>query len=206
MQLIAPCEGPPLKVAMLYQQLLLQKPYKAPDSSFVKCLQKRIESWDRGQILDLLKECRTIQTQLGKHHSRTQLTTDHNVDGKFADLVTNGKLSSALRLLDPDSNSPPMHLDDRVGDSTILDVLKDKHPQQEPLLDDTVIKGELHPKIKTSWAVEFWTPSRMVKVPLRSDQAFLRYLRFKLYFRGTRNDVMRARHPPKRLFTSLRLA
>ena len=37
-------------------------------------------------------------------------------------------------------------------------------------------------------------------VPVSSRPLYLRYLRFKLYFRGTRHDVMRPRHTPNTPF------
>ena len=51
-----------LMLAMVLQQLMLQKPHKAPESRYVKCLQCQIESCREVHSYELFWESETIQT------------------------------------------------------------------------------------------------------------------------------------------------
>ena len=55
-----------LMLAMDFQQPMLQKPHKAPESRYVKYLQCQIESWREGHIYKLFHESETIQTMIAK--------------------------------------------------------------------------------------------------------------------------------------------
>ena len=45
-----PYEGIAIKVAMVYQQLLLQKPCGVRPDSAAACLKRRMELWNRGRV------------------------------------------------------------------------------------------------------------------------------------------------------------
>ena len=47
-------QGQALKIAMVFQQLLLQKPHRSQVPSFSKCLQRRMDLWQQGDIEQLL--------------------------------------------------------------------------------------------------------------------------------------------------------
>ena len=137
-------------IAMTFQMLLLQKPVdpKASPQSHSKRLEHRLDLWRQGDIDDLLHEARTIQEQLSDRASTTRQKTKPNEDRarQFASMVHDGKVKSALRLLSEDSSGGVLHLEDRIGDNSVLDLLRYKHPVAEPLHDDAVITGDPPPQ------------------------------------------------------------
>ena len=135
-------------LAMVFQQLMLQKPHKAPESCCVKCLQHRIESWREGHIHELFHESETIQTQIAKWQDKMQRNSgdpDAAMAANFARLVTNGKLHSALRMLVEELNGGPLQLDKHTGNERVRDILKSKHPEAAPLYEDAVLPGNPSP-------------------------------------------------------------
>ena len=134
-------EGQALKVAMVFQQLLLQKPFSSSSTAYAKCLQRRLDTWQQGDLGQLLHECRTIQSQLEKQEKRQQ-SRESDSERQFASLVETGKLGSALRQLSDGPSGGIHHLDDVIGDASVRDILRDKHPQAEPLHLDAVIPGQ----------------------------------------------------------------
>ena len=133
-----PFEGQALRIAMVFQQLLLQKT-RPPSQSLAKCLQTRLHQWNNGEIDQLRHECRTIQQLLQSQSSTTAQSTDAR---HFANLVTGGKLTSAIHMLQEGGRGGVLELDDRVGDSTVRDVLKSKHPIGQPANPDALIPGQ----------------------------------------------------------------
>ena len=74
-----PYESQAIKIAMVFQQLPLQKnPQKSLSHSFAKCLQRCLGHWNKGDLHHLLHKCRTIQ-HLIQHSSSTSNTTDAKV-------------------------------------------------------------------------------------------------------------------------------
>ena len=134
-------EGQALKVAMVFQQLLLQKPFRSSSTAYAKCLQRRLDTWQQGDLGQLLHECRTIQSQLEKQEKRQQ-SRESDSARHFASLVETGKLGSALRQLSDGPSGGIHHRDNVIGDASVRDILKDKHPQAEPLRLDAVIPGQ----------------------------------------------------------------
>ena len=134
-------EGQALKVAMVFQQLLLQRPFRSSSMANAKCLQRRLDTWQQGDLGQLLHECRTIQSQLEKQEKRQQ-SRESDSARHFASLVETGKLGSALRQLSDGPSGGIHYLDDVIGDASVRDILKDKHPQAEPLHLDAVIPGQ----------------------------------------------------------------
>ena len=112
-----------------------------PPTAYAKCLQRRLDTWQQGDLGQLLHECRTIQSQLEKQEKRQQSRKSDSAR-HFASLVETGKLDSALRQLSDGPSGGIHHLDDVIGDASVRDILKDKHPQAEPLHLDAVIPGQ----------------------------------------------------------------
>ena len=101
---------------MILPSLLLQKPSarsKARDHAIV--LDRRLASWRKGQVDELLKEAKTIQHQ----------TNQEDLAKTFAKLVIEGKVSSAMKLLYKANNAGVLNLNDDV-----ITELKDKHQNQ----------------------------------------------------------------------------
>ena len=135
-------QGQALKIAMLFQMLLLQKPFQSNPSSYAKCLKRRLELWRVGAIPKLMEEFRTIHEQLAKHQQRHEKS---NPDGakRFASLVTEGKLGTALAHLEEDASMGVLNLDDRIGNDTVRDILTAKHPPAAPAHPVAISQGDL---------------------------------------------------------------
>ena len=133
-----PYESHALKIAMVYQMLLLQKPYKCTNSSFSKCLQHRMVLWKQGKLDELLHECQTIHNQLNKHQIR-QRSRQPDPAQSFATLITKGKIHSALDQLTDGQSGCVLHSDEKVGSKTVLEILKEKHPATAPLHVESII-------------------------------------------------------------------
>ena len=134
-------QGQALKIAMLFQMLLLQKPFQSNPSSYAKCLKRRLELWRVGAIPKLMEEFRTIHEQLAKHQQRHEKS---NPDGakRFASLVTEGKLGTALAHLEEDASMGVLNLDDRIGNDTVRDILTAKHPPAAPAHPVAISQGD----------------------------------------------------------------
>jgi len=123
------------KVFMVLPALMLQKPSaksKARDHS--NALSRRLELWQEGRFLDILRECKIIQSKLA---SRRQRTTE-DVTRIFSKLMLLGKVSAALKFLDESSQSgvlPPTE--------EVVDLLKEKHPPAEPIQPESLFEGPL---------------------------------------------------------------
>ena len=136
-----PYEGIALKVAMVFQMLMLQKP-PGPAEKSADFLQRRLAAWHRGDLHDLLHECRTIQEELTAPSRPHRGGNKEKDDARhFANLVTSGKLSNALRSLAPNGNAGALALDDSIGDKSVQEVLQDKHPDPAPLATEALIQG-----------------------------------------------------------------
>ncbi|XP_065177350.1 uncharacterized protein LOC135808131 [Sycon ciliatum] len=137
-----PFEGQALKVAMVFQLLLLQKPFQAATSSHAKCLKRRLELWRAGALSDLPVNVAPYITSWKSNRRNgtgSPVTTDNA--RRFASLVTDGKLGAALQYLDDDTSGGILDLDDRIGDRPVRDILVEKHPLAEPTQPAAVLPG-----------------------------------------------------------------
>ena len=65
-----------MKAAMVMQQLLLQKPVgKLTFAASTECLQRRIASWNKGAVRELLRESTTIQHHAARRTSKSPSRT-----------------------------------------------------------------------------------------------------------------------------------
>ena len=134
---------------MRMPSLMLQKPHaKSKANEDVACLQCRLSLWEKGDILNLLKEERVLQMSLAsfqppKRHSEDTGLIAHRFSKKMMD----GWVSQILKRL---SNNSDASLFDEIVDGTsgkiVRDVLEDKDPDprsanQEALLE--IMESEL---------------------------------------------------------------
>ena len=104
-------------------KLFFQKTHKkSKTSENVKAVTRRVEMWQRDNIDELVEEARTIQKRLPR---QKQIRTS-NVDKayNFASKMRQGKVSSALRVLDDEQTGGILPLNEDT-----IDMLKEKHPQ-----------------------------------------------------------------------------
>lgn len=133
-----------LCAVMCMPHLLLQKPHeKTKSKENVQNLERRLSAWERGDIRGLLLEGRAIQSNLGSRSPRTN--DDETLSRSFGNLVNQGRIRAALRLLD-DSNvcGGILPLDMEVpgsGGKLVRELLKEKHPTSKPAQPAILITG-----------------------------------------------------------------
>lgn len=133
-----------LKAATILPPLLLQKSHQK--SKQKDCLVRRMKLWEDGDISELLREGRTIQSRLPKHRSHQD---ENQLSRSFAKLMFQGKTHAALQLLSDKGKGNVLRLDEMITpkDSTpcsVKDALRCKHPLGQPASSDVVI-GDLPP-------------------------------------------------------------
>ena len=133
-----------LKIAAVYQMLMLQKP-DCDNNKYGKILERRMDQWSKGDFAELQREADTIQTSLlssKNKHKRDSVGSSVDLARRFADYVTAGKVGKALRGLTSGDDGGVHQLDDEIDGRTVRDILKDKHPPVEPMSEDAVIGGD----------------------------------------------------------------
>jgi hypothetical protein len=139
----SPLEQVALKCVMTMPALLLQRPHqKAKTKEHVACLERRLESWVKGDIDILLHECRTVQSQLPNCPSSGR--SESQIAHTFAKFTFEGKIRQAIRLLNDDCGGGRLGLVTPVSDSTgetrtVQDQMMEKHPHTQPLKMSAVV-------------------------------------------------------------------
>ena len=124
-----------LKVYMVLPSLLLQKPSpKSKAKEHLAILSRRIELWKKGELSELLRECRQIQTKLKSSKHRNPDDTARI----FAKLVFDGKISAALKFLSDEADSGILELTEET-----LRGLAEKHPEPSPVLKHSLLFGPI---------------------------------------------------------------
>ena len=92
-----------------------------------RVLCNRMDMWRHEKYDELLQEAGRCDRQLGRGRGRGR----DNTARVFTRLVSRGKLRDATRLVTDRSGGAVLHPDSRVeGDTTVLEVLRRKHPPQ----------------------------------------------------------------------------
>ena len=148
-----PLESIALTAVMSMPHLLLQKPHpKSKVKEHIRCLERRLVLWWEGNIEELLTEGRAIQQRL-KRKYRANYDSDE-LARSFSKFMRKGKVKSAIRLLAKQER--PLHsihsqIDpESLADRTVLDELKEKHPQGSDISDTNLVErqeGNFHPII-----------------------------------------------------------
>ena len=126
-----------LKLVMIMPAVLLQKPSRKSTAKIHSTyLQKRMELWENGRFDDLMQEARSIQKQLVKSNMK-QNNLEH-LSKSFAKLMLQGKVHSALRLLDDEGASQIINLTEQT-----ISELKKLHPEANPAKEDALMTGEV---------------------------------------------------------------
>ena len=131
------------KAILVMPSLLLQKPSKTSKAKdHLKTLEKRLELWNKGELMSLYKECITIQeTFITLNKKRTSID---KTSKKFAKLMHQGNINGAIKLLSDSMNNGILPLNEET-----LVLLKQKHPKKQtasdlPLLTDNPVE-QIHP-------------------------------------------------------------
>ena len=143
-----------LKAAMTLPSLMLQKPHtKSKAHDHISCLQRRLSLWEKGDILNLLKEGKALQKSLTSSQPPTRDTADVALTARrFSKLMMEGRVRAALKLLSDNSDTGLLRLHETVDGTsgkTVRDVLEDKHPCPKPIhleaLVEDVDDDSFHP-------------------------------------------------------------
>ena len=143
-------ESVALKAAVLMPILLLQKPARnSKAKDHITCLKRRMVTWSKGDLSELLKEGRTIQQRIPMP---PPTVSQEHLARSFANLMFQGKTNAAIRLLTQQGKGGALRLDDCVDPNnaqrTVKDILIDKHPPGQPVQPDIITKEipqDIHP-------------------------------------------------------------
>ena len=110
-------ESVALTAVMIMPALLLQKPHvSSKNRDHVACLQRRLISWQEGDIDSLVREGRTIQRHLRQTNSC--LDDMQRTTRIFTRLMFQGKVKAAMRFLSSESKGTSLTLDSLVTTGT----------------------------------------------------------------------------------------
>ena len=138
-----------VKAAMTMPALLLQKPSaKSKSLDHVNCLRRRFALWEKGDILELLKEGKTIQRQLQGSRSRRDEREEARTAHRFSKLMMEGRVRAALRYLSKREHTGLLSLDQIMTEDptsssrkTVREILEDKHPDANPANADAILSA-----------------------------------------------------------------
>ena len=139
-----------LKATTVLTVLALQKPYtKSTAKVHVKCLDRRMQSWSEGRILDLLAEGRTIQKRIFKGSFVLAKRKAPSHARSFAKRMFQGKCQSAFQLLEEETGAMGVLGEDDVLPSgeTVSEVLQSKHPDPEGLKEEALCSSDNLPPL-----------------------------------------------------------
>ena len=118
----SPLKDIAFKAIMVMPSLLLQKPsQKSKSKDHLRALERRLELWESGEVMELLKESDTIQ----KNMKATNKTTINEISKKFTREMRIGNVHNAMKLLTNNMKNGVLPLNKKT-----LEQLKQKHPQR----------------------------------------------------------------------------
>ena len=133
--------------------LLLQKPgHSSKSKDHMACLERRMLSWQAGELDDLLDEGSTIQSCLTNPKKR-RLAEDGKTNKRaFLNEMSKGNTKAALRLLSKDNRGSVLHLSHHIPlssgeQTTVLDVLKSNHPPGSAPSEDSILDSAHNPSM-----------------------------------------------------------
>ena len=124
-----------LKASTVLFVLLLQKPFhRSKQKDHLACLERRLLSWKKVDIAELMWEGHSLQSRLIKSDRRD---TGGNLARSFSKLMFQGKVNSAIQPLAQHGKGGVLHADDNInlgdqGVKSVLDILRSKHPSATP--------------------------------------------------------------------------
>ena len=126
---------------MVMLSLLLAKPsQKSKSKDHLRALERRLELWESGEVMELLKENDTIQKNMKATNNTTSI---HEISKKFVREMRKGNIHNAMKLLTNNTKNGVLPLNKKT-----LEQLKQKHTQRrhanpEIMLPDKPV--EIHP-------------------------------------------------------------
>lgn len=117
-----------MMTAMLMPHMVLPNTKTPSDQSITKTIARRLDQWNSGAFDELFNEAKSLQTRLTKFNPH-KLPDEAKIFNKH---MTNGKISSPIRSITDDQKGGVLNLKDKIGNKTVLEVLKEKHPPAAP--------------------------------------------------------------------------
>ena len=121
---------------MIMSVLMLQRTSKKTKSSGNKeTLRRRLQQWENNRINELMHECKDLQNRLPK--GKLKMNEEERVK-RFTNLVFNGKIKQAVRLLEKDASNGvlPLNLE-------TLQELQMKYPEGKPKYAEMLLQGPI---------------------------------------------------------------
>ena len=116
---------------MTMPQLLLQKPSKQSKArDHVNALKRRLATWSSGNIMELYRECVTIQSRMTTTQRKM---SPEAMSQKFTTLMKSGKASVAVKLLTSEMSGGILPFNDET-----FHLLQTKHPEPKPCHPDAL--------------------------------------------------------------------
>ena len=126
-----------LKLLMILPSLLLQRTSKGVKARVNKDhLQRRLDMWDEKKIEDLVKEGKIVQSRFNVDNNGR---VEEDMVKSFRNLMINGKVNAALRLLDKSSNKGILPMNRET-----IEQLHEKHPKGKPLYEELIMEGPIN--------------------------------------------------------------
>ena len=120
---------------MILPNLLLQKPSRTSKAKdHLQKLVDRLNLWKKGEISDLLRECRDIQKKVQSSKRRSSEDSARI----FSKLMMQGKINAALKFLSSDADNGVLELTDETMNS-----LAEKHPEPSSITEDALLHGPI---------------------------------------------------------------
>lgn len=138
-------EDKALLAMMILPHLTLAQTKTQVDGSLNKTLNRRLDSWQLFDLDTLVNEARALQKK--KPSSRQTEQKDLKL---FTSHMTNGKTSSAIKILEDDHKGRVLRLEETIGNKTVKEILEEKHPKAKHLDPSYIVQCEpdsYHPSI-----------------------------------------------------------
>ena len=131
-------ESVAIQLLIVFFPLMLQKPsQKSKASDHSRYLTKRLQWWKEGKLVEIMSEAETIQKRLMKLKGKAG--KEDKKLRSFANLMMEGKVKRALKLVDSDNGITGVHeMTDDVRNS-----LQAKHPDARDADTGILINGEV---------------------------------------------------------------
>ena len=130
-----------LKAIHVTPALLLQKPNKnSKAKDHIAALERRLELWENGNIIELLNEGQSIQERLPTGDGPKGIA---KISVKFKELMQKRNVNGALKLLTNEMSNSILPLTEET-----LSQLEIKHPDNRDASADVLLNGpikEIHP-------------------------------------------------------------
>ena len=93
-----------------------------------KTIKRKLHAWHSGNVSELFCESKAIQMRMNSRNKK-----QHSDLKVFNDFMSRGKISNAIRVLSDERKGGLLAPTDRIDGRPVLEILRDKHPEGQPL-------------------------------------------------------------------------